>query len=126
MAVALSLMASLYLHENKLALAGEALDEAITRVEECMGPEHPQMAVMLEMRADIFSRRGETQSARDDLARARNIMAAHFGADSTAMAGVLVAMGNGEQTRESAGWRGAGIPSGAAASPRLRSGWHPV
>jgi hypothetical protein len=90
-------MATLYVRENKLALAEEAVDEAISKDEESLGPEHPQIAVMLEMRADILSRRGEMQSARDDLGRGRSIMTAHFGADSTAMAGVFVALGDVEQ-----------------------------
>jgi tetratricopeptide (TPR) repeat protein len=96
MAVALSLMASVYICEDKLALAEDALHGAIARDQEIVGPEHPQMAVMLELRAEILSRRGEAQSARDDLERARVIMSGHLGANSNALAGVYAALGDVE------------------------------
>lgn len=95
-AMALALMASVYTADNKLALAGEALGEAISRDEDSLGRDHPQVAMMLELRAAILSRRGEANAARDDLNRARSIMTFHFGAESTAVAGVDAALGDVE------------------------------
>ncbi len=96
-AMALALMANVYTAENKLALAAPYLNEAISRDEATLGVAHPQVALLLEIRASILSRRGEPQPARDDLARARDIMAAHFGPESTAVAGVDAALGDVEQ-----------------------------
>jgi tetratricopeptide (TPR) repeat protein len=92
-ATALALTAQMYTAEDKLALAREALDEAISRDETSLGREHPQMAVMLELHATSLSRRGETDAARADLDRARSIMTTHFGAESTAVAGVDATLG---------------------------------
>lgn len=96
-ATALALMAQLYTAEDKLALAREALDEAISRNELGLGREHPQIATMLELHATILSRRGETEEARVDLDRARSIMTTHFGAESTAVAGVDATLGYVEE-----------------------------
>jgi tetratricopeptide (TPR) repeat protein len=96
-AVALSLMARLYIAQNKLALAREALDEAISKDEQALGAEHPQIAMLLEMRAAILSRRGDPQPARDDLEHARIIMTSHFGAESAAVGGVVAALADVEQ-----------------------------
>lgn len=96
-AVALSLMARLYIAGNKLALAEEALDEALAKDENSLGPSHPQIAMLLELRADILSRRGETQPARDDLEQAKLFMSSHFGTESSAVAGVAAALGDVEQ-----------------------------
>jgi tetratricopeptide (TPR) repeat protein len=97
-ATALALMAQLYAAEDKLALAREALEEAIARDEVCLGQEHPQVAVMLELHATILSRRGETDAARADLDRARSIMTTHFGEESTAVAGVDATLGYLEES----------------------------
>jgi len=96
-ATALALTAQLYTAEDKLALAREALDEAISRNELCLGREHPQVATMLELHATILSRHGETSEARADLDRARSIMTTHFGAESTAVAGVDATLGYVEE-----------------------------
>ena len=97
LATALSLMAQLYIHEDKLALAEEALDEAVAKDESNLGPGHPQGAILLELRADTLSRRGEAQPAREDLERTRNIMSGHFGPESTAVAGVEAEVGDVEE-----------------------------
>jgi tetratricopeptide (TPR) repeat protein len=97
LATALSLMARLYMDENKLALAGEAVDEAIEKDGVGLGIDHPQIATLLELKAAILSRRGEAEPAREDLERARGIMSAHFGPDSAAVAGVLAALGDVEE-----------------------------
>ena len=64
-------MARVYDEENKLALAEETLDEAITTGFESLGSGHPQVASLLELRADILSRRGEARRSPGDLETAR-------------------------------------------------------
>jgi tetratricopeptide (TPR) repeat protein len=97
LATGLAALATLYTAENKLAMAEETLNEAIAKDEDSLGPSHPQIGALLELRATILSRRGETQEARDELERARTIMTSHFGADSMAVAGVFASMGEVEQ-----------------------------
>jgi tetratricopeptide (TPR) repeat protein len=96
LATALSMIVRLYLDENKLALAEQALDEAIRKDEDGLGANHPQIALLLELRATILSKRGDWQPARDELERANSIMNAHFGPESPAVAGVLAALGDVE------------------------------
>jgi tetratricopeptide (TPR) repeat protein len=96
-ATALAVLARLYMEENKLATAGEFLDEAIGKDESSLGPDHPQVGVLLELRAEMLSRRGDAQSAREDLARAQTIMSSHFGPESQQVGGVLAALGEVEQ-----------------------------
>jgi tetratricopeptide (TPR) repeat protein len=93
---ALAVLARLYVVENKLALAEEALDEAMAKEEESFEPGHPQVALLLELRAQVLSSRGETQAALEDLERARAMMTDHFGAESMAVAGVLAVWGDVE------------------------------
>jgi len=95
-ATALGLMARLYINQSKLALAEEALNEAIAKDEETLGAVHPQVAPLLELRAEVLSRRGEIQSARNDVEQARSIMTSHFGSNSTEVAGVLTELGDVE------------------------------
>lgn len=95
-ATALASMARLYLDEDKLALADEALSEAIAKDEASLGAGHPQIAALRELRANMLSRHGETQEARDELERARTIMANHFGPDSLAVAVVYAGLGDVE------------------------------
>ncbi len=100
LSTALALVARLYADEGKLALAADAVDEAIAKDEMSLGPNHPQVAMLLELRADILSRRGDAgdaQRAREQLATARTIMTGHFGPVSTAVAGVLAALGDVEE-----------------------------
>jgi len=97
LATALATLSRLYIDEDKLALAEEALSEAIARDEEGLGPGHPQIGALLELRATILSRRGEAQDAREDLERARTIMSGHFGPDSVAVGVVLTGLGDVER-----------------------------
>lgn len=96
-ATALSLMACLYMAENKLTMAGDALEDAIVRDEDAFGPAHPQVATLLELEATVESRRGDAQDARAHLSQARTIMAEHFGPDSLPVAGVAATLGQVEQ-----------------------------
>lgn len=95
-ATALGVLTRLYIQEDKLALAEETLDEAVTKGEASFEAGHPQLALMLEMRAQIFARRGEMQAAREDLERSRVMMTSHFGANSMAVACVLAISGDVE------------------------------
>lgn len=96
-AKSLSSLTRLYTAENKLALAEETLSEAVALDEKNMGPDHPQVGALLELRATIMSQRGEAPAAREDLQRARDIMSAHFGPGSLAVAGVYAEWGDVEQ-----------------------------
>jgi tetratricopeptide (TPR) repeat protein len=89
-------MARLYLHEDKLALADEALTEAIAKDEAILSAGHPQVAALRELRAILLSRHGEAQEARDELERARVIMTSHFGPESIAVAVVYAGLGDVE------------------------------
>ena len=93
---ALASMARLYLREDKLALADEAVTEAIAKDEAGLNAGHPQVAVLRELRSVILSRHGDAQEARDELERARVIMADHFGPESVAMAVVRARQGDVE------------------------------
>ena len=95
-ATALASMARLYLHEDKLALADEALTEAIAKDEAILSAGHPQVAALRELRAILLSRHGEAQEARDELERARVIMTSHFGPESIAVAVVYAGLGDVE------------------------------
>jgi tetratricopeptide (TPR) repeat protein len=97
LATALGALARLYIVEDKLALAEEALNEAIARDQASLGPKHPQVGALLELRATVLSRHGEAQDARDDLERAQAIMSGHFGPDSMPVAVVFAALGEVEQ-----------------------------
>lgn len=95
-ATALASLARLYLHEDKLALADEALTEAIAKDEASLSAEHPQVAALRELRSIILSRHGDAEEAREELARARVIMENHFGAESIAVAVVYAGLGDVE------------------------------
>jgi len=95
-ATALAALGRLYISEDKLALAEEAIDEAMAKEEASFGPAHPQVALLLELRAQSFSRHGEAEAAREDLERAQRIMSDCFGAESIEVASVLAAMGDAE------------------------------
>lgn len=97
LATAMSLMACLYMAENKLTMASDALGEAIVKDEDALGPTHPQVATLLEIEATVESRRGDAVAARAHLNQARTIMIEHFGPDSLAVAGVEATLGQVEQ-----------------------------
>jgi tetratricopeptide (TPR) repeat protein len=96
LATALAALGQLYLNEDKLALAAEAVNEAIAKDEESLGTAHPQVGALLEVEAIILSRHGEAQAARDKLERAQVIMSSHFGPESVAVAVVFAGMGEVE------------------------------
>lgn len=96
-AKSLSSLARLYIAEKKLALAEDTLSEAVALDEKNICTDHPQVAALLEIRATFMSQRGEAEAARKDLERARDIMSAHFGLHSLAVAGVYAEWGDVEQ-----------------------------
>ncbi|MDQ1473230.1 MAG: hypothetical protein QOJ99_4710 [Bryobacterales bacterium] len=75
----LSCLAQLYITENKLAMAEDALLRGVDLLEKTLGPQHPQVAVLLEMLGDTVAQRNQFAQARDYYARARVIMAGRFG-----------------------------------------------
>lgn len=95
-ATALASMARLYLAEDKLALADEAVSEAIAKDEVGLSATHPQVALLRELRSVILSRHGDTDEARAELQQARVIMASHFGSDSVEVAVVYAGLGDVE------------------------------
>lgn len=78
----LTCLADLYNSEGKPALAEDALRRAVTLEETAVGPRHPQIAVMLQMRADAALRLGAFARARADLDLAWNILRSQFGEQS--------------------------------------------
>jgi tetratricopeptide (TPR) repeat protein len=96
-ATAFALMASVYTSEDKLTLAEDNLEQAIEKDEVVFGPTHPQVAMLLEQKAGLQSRRGDAPAARATLGRAREIMTDHFGPDSMAVAAICTLQGEVEQ-----------------------------
>jgi tetratricopeptide (TPR) repeat protein len=84
----LSCLAQLYLAENKLALAEDALNRGMVLAEKSLGPQHPQVAVLLEMLGDTVANRNQFALSRDYYQRARLIMAGRFGEQSPVAAAV--------------------------------------
>jgi tetratricopeptide (TPR) repeat protein len=79
----LTCLAQLYMGENKLALAEDALTKALNEDERMLGNTNPQVAVVLEMLGDTLSRRNQMELARQHLDRAAHIIAGTFGEQST-------------------------------------------
>jgi tetratricopeptide (TPR) repeat protein len=96
-ATTLSAMAMIYLAENKLALAEEALTRAIDGEETALGGGHPQVGILLEILGDTVARRKQMDLARDYFGRAWRIMADTFGEQSMMAGAVLSAWGKIEQ-----------------------------
>jgi len=93
----LTCMAQLYLGENKLAMAEDALDNALKDDEKALGETHPQVAIVLEMLGDTRSRLNHLDLARRDLDRALQILAAAFGEESPSYGAGLATLGFIEQ-----------------------------
>jgi len=93
----LTCLGQLYLAQNKLAMAEDALDRALRIDEIYLGPNHPQNAVLYGMLGDTLARRGRIDDARAHFERARLIMAAKFGEDSPAAAAIRASWALSEQ-----------------------------
>jgi tetratricopeptide (TPR) repeat protein len=96
-ATTLSCLAQMYIAQGKYAMADEELLKAIDLTEKSLGPTHPQVAILLEMRGEAAGGRGEIDEARGYYARAHAIMAGHFGERSGIAAAVLASLGLVEQ-----------------------------
>lgn len=107
-AATLNSIGELYLVENKLGMAEEALEQALHVDEKRLGPTHPQLAIVLESLAGAVALRNEASLARDYMDRAEQIMANQFGAESKILAGVYANRGIIEQRLNN--------PTGAASS----------
>jgi tetratricopeptide (TPR) repeat protein len=90
LAATLTCMAQIYMSENKLALAEEALTRALRDGEAAFGPSHPQVAVILETLAAALARRNRLDQARSYLQRACAILCGLFG-ETSPMAGAAYA-----------------------------------
>jgi tetratricopeptide (TPR) repeat protein len=93
----LTCLAQLYLGENKLALAEDALTKALDEDQRMLGETNPQMAVVLEMLGDTLARRNQMDVARQHLDRAAHIIAGTFGEQSTLAGAAFASWGVIEQ-----------------------------
>ena len=82
-------LGELYWSENKLALAEEEWSRALDQERSVLGEAHPQVGALLEMLADVFSKRGEFDLAIDYATRASIIMHSSFGETSMPLATAL-------------------------------------
>ena len=89
-AAALGCLGGLYLVKDKPAMAEDALRRAIDMIEPILGPTHPQLAVLLQLRADASARLRAMPRSTDDMDRAWRIIAGRFGEESAA-AGTFLA-----------------------------------
>lgn len=90
-------MAELYRAENKLALAEDEWTRALAIDRPVLGENHPQVAVLMEMLAEVHSVRGEFTAARDYAAKAADTMSRAFGGSSMAAAAALTNQAGVEQ-----------------------------
>jgi tetratricopeptide (TPR) repeat protein len=90
-------LGELYLAQDKAGLAEETFQRGLQLGEGELGPTHPQMAVILEMRAVALALRHEAGLARDCLDRAERIMTMRFGAESPILGSVYANRGLVEQ-----------------------------
>jgi tetratricopeptide (TPR) repeat protein len=95
----LTCLAQLYMGENKLALAEDALTKALDEDERMLGNTNPQVAVVLEMLGDTLSRRNQMELARQHLDRAAHIIAGTFGEQSTLTGAAFASCGVIESSR---------------------------
>lgn len=82
-------LAELYRSENKLALAESEWTRALRIDRTLLGDAHPQVAILMEMLADVYSARGEFGLARDYSTQASHAMSGSFGENSMPVAAAL-------------------------------------
>jgi tetratricopeptide (TPR) repeat protein len=82
-------LAELYRSENKLALAEGEWARALRIDRTSLGDAHPQVAILMEMLADVYSARGEFGIARDYSTQASHAMSGSFGENSMPVAAAL-------------------------------------
>lgn len=87
---ALASLGLLYRMENKPGLAEDALTRALDLERKSLGPQHPQLAAILEMLGDVASRTGDAEKAREYMKQALDILISRFGESSIAVAVALV------------------------------------
>jgi tetratricopeptide (TPR) repeat protein len=86
----LTSMGQLYIGEDKLTLAEDALNKALKVDEHSFGESHPQLAIIHQMLGDALARRSDMEMAREHLSRAVQILSGTFG-EQSAMVGVSLA-----------------------------------
>ncbi len=82
-------LAELYRSENKLALAEGEWAQALRIDRTLLGDVHPQVAILMEMLADVYSTRGEFGLAREYSTQASHAMSGSFGENSMPVAAAL-------------------------------------
>jgi len=82
-------LAELYRSENKLALAEGEWMRALQIDRTLLGDAHPQVAILMEMLADLYSARGEFGLAREYATQASRTMSSSFGENSMPVAAAL-------------------------------------
>jgi tetratricopeptide (TPR) repeat protein len=83
-------LGELYRSENKLALAEGEWSRALQIDRTALGDSHPQVAVLMELLADVYSARGEFPLAREYAGRAADTMRSSFGENSMPVAAALM------------------------------------
>jgi tetratricopeptide (TPR) repeat protein len=97
LASSLGAMAEYYRMENKLSLAEEAGSRALSIGQAQLGESHPQVAVFMDMMSDVYSAKGEWDTARDYAVRAENEMRRQLGSRSVGDAAALAELALVEQ-----------------------------
>jgi tetratricopeptide (TPR) repeat protein len=82
-------MAEFYRAEKKLALAENEWSQALRIDRSALGDAHPQVAILMEMLADVYSARGEFGLAREYATQASALMSSSFGEKSMPVAAAL-------------------------------------
>ena len=82
-------LAELYRSEHKLALAEGEWARALRIDRTLLGDAHPQVAILMEMLADVYSARGEFGLAREYATQASHAMSSSFGENSMPVAAAL-------------------------------------
>ena len=94
---ALTCLGELYIGQDRLGLAEDALRRAAELEKQALTDTHPQLAVVFRLLADAESRRGDFESARRHLEQGRMVMAAGFGENSPMVGAMLASAGVVEQ-----------------------------
>ncbi len=92
-----SALAELYRSENKLALAQNEWSSALEIDRPLLGETHPQVAILMEMLSDVYSARGQFDTALQYASKASEAMICSFGENSMPVAAALTNQAGVEQ-----------------------------
>ncbi len=102
-ATSLVAMGEYYSAGNKLALAEDAFDRALAMERAVLGDNHPQVALVTGLEAEVYSRRGESDLACDYARRSADLMRQWFGDGATATATAMASLALVEQRAHTLG-----------------------